>query len=38
VLAKAAAVYATTETQRHHDSDHGKSVAVYRSTPPGEND
>ena len=38
VLAEAAAVDAAAKAQRHHDCDHGESVAVYRSTPPGEND
>ena len=38
VLPQAAAVDARTEAQRHHDCDHDESVAVYRSTPPGEND
>ena len=38
VLTQAAAVDAAAKAQRDHDCDHGKSVAVYRSTPPGEND
>ena len=38
VLAEAAAVDAAAKAQRDHDCDHGESVAVYRSTPPGEND
>ena len=38
VLTQAAAVHAGAKAQRHHDSDHDEAVAVYRSTPPGEND
>ena len=37
VCAQTRAEHACTQAQRHHDGDNDESVAVYRSTPPGEN-